>query len=210
MPNLRYAVIALKKNEVDQVVTQLTGSPLDPIAQWLKQRKESFYGPGNEDWKPFNGQTIDALINETQGYSNQTNLVHDFKTKDKNYDVVSPIRVYFIDAFALFLDKYAALVTKLDALLAVQNQCCLVISYDWPRDIQDGALGRYTDVMSEVCDKYRKGRLHRIAMREDDLKNFRNYLFNTLGQEDLPAAAKEVQIKERLQYQTDTVPGREK
>jgi hypothetical protein len=210
MTNLRYAVIALKKNEVDQVVNQLAGSPFDPVARWLEQSKDLFYGPGNEDWKPFNGKTIDALINETKGqYSNQTNLVNDFKQRNRNYDVVSPIRVYFIDAFALFHDKYFTLVNKLDALMAVQNQCCLVISNDWPKDIQQGALAKYSEVMSEVYDKYRKGRLHRIAMREDDLKNFRNYLFNTIGQEDLPAISKEAEIKKKLPFETETVPGRD-
>lgn len=216
MPQLLYAVIALKDidpgkpgNEVDQVVAKLKALEQQPVAAWLDQKRKLFYGKRNEDWKPFNGTTIETLINETAGYSTQTNLVDKFNIQAKNYSVVDPVRVYFIDAFALFLDKYDKLAGKIDSRLAKENQCCLVMSYDFPKEVQDDLLGQYSDVMSQVYEKYRGGFLHRIAMREDDLRNFRNYLINAIGEKDLPSASKEAQIKERLPFQTETVPGRE-
>lgn len=206
MAQLLYAVIALKKNEVDQVVAKLIDLDLDDVATWLNQQA-NLYGKRNEDWRPFKGDSIDKLINETQGYSTQTNLVDQFDVQAKNYSVVDPVRVYFIDGFALFLDKYDKLTTKIDSRLAKENQCCLILSNDFPKNVQDSLLGRYSDVMSEVYEKYRGGFLHRVAMRVDDLENFRNYLSNTIGKADLPAVAKEAQMKERYPYETDTVPG---
>lgn len=213
MAGLRYAIIALKKNEVDALVGKLKDSPFEQIGDWLRDQKEVFYGDGNEDWKPFNGKSIDTLINERlidepKGrYSNGTNLLYDFRQDKENYGVVAPIRVYFIDAFALFLDNYYELVFKNDSLMAEKNFCCLVISNDWPKDIQERALQRYRKALSVVCTKYREGQFHRIAMREDDLRNFRNYLANTIGKADLPAVAKEAQMQERYPYETDKVPG---
>ena len=222
MPSLRYAVIALKQKEVEQVITKIEGLKaalppnedtkalqLDDLAKWFKENGDAFYGKTNEEWKPFNGQTIDELINETAGYSRQTNLIEKFNLIDKNYTVVDPIRVYFIDVFALFLDKYNKLADKMDSQFAKQNQCCLIIPYRWPDNIQDVVLGTYAETMSLVYDAYLKGKLHRIAMRVEDLKNFRNYIVNTLGEEDRPSDAAEAQIKQRLPQKSTTLPGRE-
>lgn len=206
MPNLRYVVIALKDNEVDQVVAKLNDLKLDAVATWLALRKDTFYGKRNEDWKPFNGDTIDKLINETRGYTTQTILVDKFDVTSRDYSLAEKVGVYFIDPFALFLDKYNKLTGKIDSLLATQGKCCLIMSYEVPLDIQKSLLETYSDVMSEVNRKYRDGVLHRIAVRVDDLKNFRNYLSNTLGKEDRPSEAAETQAKERLPYETTTVP----
>ena len=168
MSGLRYAVIALKKGEVDALVGKLKDSPFEQIGDWLPDQKEAFYGDGNEDWKPFNGKSIDTLINERlidepKGrYANGTHLLYQFRQDKENYSVVAPIRVYFIDAFALFLDNYYDLVFKNDSLMAEKNFCCFVISNDWPKDIQERALQRYRKALSIVCTKYREGEFHRI------------------------------------------------
>jgi hypothetical protein len=222
MPSLRYAVIALKQKEVEQVITKMEGLkaalPADQKAKalqlgdlmtWFKENGDAFYGKTNEEWKPFNGQTIDELINESAGYSRQTNLIEKFNLLEENYDVVDPIRVYFIDVFALFLDKYNKLADKMDYHLAKENQCCLIIPYKWPDAIQDTVLGTYAKTLRMVYGAYLQGKLHRIAMRVEDLKNFRNFIVNTLGEEDRPSDAAEAQIKQKLPQKSTTLPGRE-
>jgi len=213
MADLFYGVIALKNSEVDEVVEKLNERKLTALATWLAQKKDLSYGRRNEDWKPFNGQTISQLINETTGYQTQTSLIDKFDLLVKNYKIVrsSPIRIYFIDVFALFLDKYSDLADKLDSLIAENRECCLVMSYELPSTSQDELIKTYCSVMSEVYDAYLLGRLHRIAMRADDLRNFRNYLLETFGREDLPNPAAESEVTERpnyKQHQGKQLPGR--
>src|SRR5882724_11033200 len=188
MADLFYAVIALKNSDIDEVVAKLNAQKLDAIAQWLTQKKGLFYGKRNEDWKPFNGRTIYQLVNETKGYQTQTNLIEALDEQANNISIVrkSPIKVYFIDVFALFVDKYVNLANKVDFHVADCGQCCLLMSYELPRDMQDQLIGTYCSVWKEVCNTYREGNLHRIAMRIDDLRNFRNYLLKLFGPVDAP------------------------
>ena len=209
MADLYYGVIALKNSEVDQVIDKLKQQELDTIAKWLTLKKnEDYYGKRNEDWKPFNGQTISQLVNETKGYQTQTSLIDQFDLRTKNYAVVrsSPIRIYFIDVFALFLEKYSDLTSKLDALMAETKECCLIVSSDLPRDSQEKLIEAYCGVMGQVYDAYRGGNLHRIVMRVDDLKNFRNYILKTFGAEDVPTLAAERELKQRLPFETTSLP----
>jgi hypothetical protein len=213
MADLFYGVIALKNSEVDEVIKRLGERNLTALAQWLTKKKDLAYGKRNEDWKPFNGQTISQLINETVGYQTQTSLIDRFDLNVRNYRIVrsSPIRVYFIDIFALFLEKYSDLVDKLDSLIAENRECCLVMSYELPSASQDELIETYRGIMSEVYDAYLLGKLHRIAMRAEDLRNFRNYLLETFGEKELPNPAAEFQVIERPNYrehQGKQLPGR--
>ena len=189
MADLYYVVIAPKSNEVDQVVAKLEDQNQDGIAQWLAEKKDSLYGRRNEDWKPFDDRTIRQLVNETKGYQTATDLIDalDSQVSDISSVVESPVRIYFIDVFALFLDKYVKLATKLDALVAGHGECCLVMSHELPSDIQEHLIGTYCRSWGTVCNEYRRGRLHRIAMRLDDLRNFRNHLLLLSQAEDRPS-----------------------
>jgi len=206
MSDLFYAVIALKANEVSDVVAQLKAQKLDGIGEWLNNNHAAFYGKRNEDWKPFNGKTINQLVNETKGYQTQTNLIEQLKNDISNVAVVRPIRVYFIDVFALFVDKYKKLASKVDFSVADTGQCCLLIPSPLPLDMQDLLIGVYCNVWQEVCNTYRQGNLHRIAMRIDDLQNFRNYLLKLFGSDDSPSLVADQEIAKRLPYQTKEPP----
>ena len=206
MADLFYGVIALKNGDVTSVVDQLKAQNLKEVADWLNANYAGFYGKRNEDWKPFNGQTISELINETKGYQTQTNLLDQLTNDARNISIIRPIRVFFIDAFALFLPKYVKMAERVDYHIAENGQCCLLIPAGLPRAIQDQLLGTYCLVWSEVCNSYRQGNLHRVAMRVDDLQNFRNYLLKLFGAEDSPSMVAEQELNKRFQYQTKEPP----
>ena len=206
MSDLFYAVIALKTNEVPAVVAQLTALKLDTIGDWLTRNYAAFYGNRNEDWKPFKGQTISQLINETRGYQTQTNLIDQLQSDISNVSIVRPIRVYFIDVFALFVDKYKRLADRVDFSLAENGQCCLLVPSGLPPVMQELLIGVYCNVWQEVYNTYRQGNLHRIAMRVDDLQNFRNYLLKLFGSNDSPSLVSEQDLTNRFPFQTRQPP----
>jgi hypothetical protein len=208
MADLYYVVIAPKNGEIDQVVAELKAQNLGLIAQWLAQNKDNMYGRQNEDWRPFNGQTINQLVNETKGYQTATNLIDalDDDLSNLNAVIKSPVRIYFIDVFALFLKKYAKLANKIDALVALHGDCCLILSCELPREIQDQLLALYCRFWTEVCNSYRDGDCHRIAIRPDDFKNFRNFLLKRLGSEDAPSQVVNQQLNNNWKYQTTRPP----
>ena len=72
--------------------------------------------------------------------------------------------------------------------------------------MQDQLLGTYCNVWQEVCNTYRQGNLHRIAMRVDDLQNFRNYLLKLFGSDDSPSIVAEQALANRFQFQTKEPP----
>jgi len=206
MADLFYGVIALKNSDVIAAIDQLKAQNLKEIADWLNANEAGFYGKRNEDWKPFNGQTIGELINETKGYQSQTNLLDLLKNDASNISIIRPIRVFFIDVFALFLQKYVRMAQRVDYALAENGQCCLLIPNGLSPAMQDQLLLTYCGVWSAVCNSYRQGSLHRIAMRVDDLQNFRNYLLKLFGADDTPSMVAEQELSKRFQYETKTPP----
>jgi hypothetical protein len=206
MSELFYAVIALKANEVPGVVAQLKAHDLDPIGDWLDENHSSYYGNRNEDWKPFMDQTIGQLINITKGYQTQTNLIDLLKNDFSNVSIVRPIRIYFIDVFALFVEKYKKLADKVDFSISESGQCCLLIPNALPPLMQESLINVYCSVWQEVCNTYRQGNLHRVAMRIDDLQNFRNYLLKLFGTDDSPSLIAEQELTNRFPYQTKAPP----
>jgi hypothetical protein len=175
MADLYYAVIALKASEVDQVVAKLKKQALSSISDWLAEAKLTpLYGTRSEDWQPFNGKTIEALIKEGEaGYQSKTNLIDDLD-ENPNLEGVKTIQIYFIDPCALFLEKYSELARTLDFFVANERECCLVFSQGLTNEQQEQLIGTYCKNLKVVCNEYRGGRPHRIVTREDDLRNFRN------------------------------------
>jgi len=206
MSDLFYAVIALKTNEVAEVVQQLNALGLRPVADWLTRYHGDFYGNRNEDWKPFRTQTIGQLINETRGYQTQTNLIDQLKSDVSNVAIVRPIRVYFIDVFALFIEKYERFAGRVDFSVAENGQCCALVPNMLPALVQEALITRYCTVWQEVYNTYRQGNLHRIAMRLDDLQNFRNYLLKLFGSDDSPSLVADQELTNRFQFQTKAPP----
>ncbi len=172
MADLYYAVIALKNSEVDRVVEKLTQQKLSSIGEWLAKGKLS-YGTRNEDWQPFNGRSIETLVNGG-GYQSKTNLIDSLDDELSDLSGVRTIQVYFIDALALFLDKYSMLASRMDLLVAGGIPCCLVISQGLSSEQQEQLIGNYCRSLREVCREYRGGGPHRMVAREVDLENFRN------------------------------------
>jgi hypothetical protein len=201
MADLYFAVIALKDTEVDQVINNLTNQ-MPALGLWLDQNRLS-YGPRNEDWKPFNGSTIAQLVKETKGYQSKTILIDKLDAELTNLKGVDSIQVYFIDAFALFLNKYAAFASEMGYFVGKERQCCLVISDALSNEEQKQLIRRYCLALRHVCQFYRDGRLHRIAEREDDLRNFCNYLIDKYGRDRASEAANQ---DERLQSETKHPP----
>jgi|ERR1043165_9856052 hypothetical protein len=206
MSDLFYAVLALKTNEVPNVVAQLNALQLEVIGDWLSKNHVAFYGNRNEDWKPFKGQTINQLVNETRGYQTQTNLIDQLRADFSNVGIIRPIRVYFIDVFALFLEKYAKLAERLDFSVAESGQCCVLIPNTLSPLMQELLIGVYCKAWQQVCDTYRRGNLHRVAMRVDDLQNFRNYLLKLFGSDDSPSLVADQELSDRFQFQTKAPP----
>jgi hypothetical protein len=189
------------------VIEKLKEQNKDDLVKWLAQRK-SWYGKRNEEWTPVQGQSINQLINETKGYQTATNLIDTLNSTLSNVEVIreSPITVYFIDAFALYVDKYAQLAGIVDFHFADNAKCCLVLSPELSVDMQNLLLDKYCSVWKQVCITYRKGNLHRVVARPDDLKNFCNYLHKLLGFKDAPNPMADRELDQRWPYRTDRPP----
>jgi len=180
MPRIHYAVIALTKTEAGQVIGALRSQHRQNLATWLTDNKDRVYGDIPDDWKPFSGQNIAILIDNSDFVSETlliSNLGEDFAGLPV---LLRSVEVYFIDIFALFLGKYEELAKRLDAALGAAGKCkcCFLIYYGLSKDIQDELEREYRNKWPVVCDAYKRGCLHRIAVRADDLMNFRNHLVN--------------------------------
>lgn len=205
MADLLYAVIALKTGDVASAVAKLEAQNLTDVGAWLTQNQAEFYGSRIEDWRPFNDSTIRELVNETRGYETQTNLI-DQLDEEADLEMIRPITVYFIDVFALFLEKYINFARRIDFSIAEKGRCCLLIPSTLPPQMQDLLIGTYCNVWRQVCKTYRGGNLHRIAMRLDDLQNFRNCLIKLFGSEDKPTTVADENLNDRFRYYTKVPP----
>lgn len=182
---IHYAVIALNKKEAEEVVEQLKKENKEKLAEWLEANKDRVYGDNPDEWKPFNKQNITQLISNTN-YVSETPLIYQVIEDHRKIYVLDFIEVYFIDMFAIFLEKFEELATRLDKGLgsAKEGKCCILIYYGLSKEIQDELEAKFCDSWPAVYNGYKKGCLHRIAVRADDINNFRNYLLNILKEKD--------------------------
>ena len=185
-----YAVIALKAEEVEDVISSLDEKRLTDLSKWLADHKDSIYGELPEDWKPFEDKSISEIIeeSETKCYKCQTKSISDIDEDCTNTDVLSGINVFFIDVFAMYLQKYKNLATKVDHAFryAGESKCCLLMNYTLPVNLQDKLEKQYCSTWNQVLKEYEKGSLHRVAARVNDLNNFKNYIKHYLKNEDRP------------------------
>lgn len=189
MAKILYAVIALKRNEVDAVLAELNSQRMHGIANWLDNRKDDLYGRRSDDWKPFNGKTVDELLNASSNdYQSSTHLIDAIKQDLSNTYILnrSRIEIYFIDIFALFFQRYKALAGKLDMYMAEGGRKgCLVMPYGLSDD-SSFIMTAYNSVWSAVANAYLEGALHPIVLRADDLTHLRNYILTLPRLEDSP------------------------
>ena len=209
MAKIPYAVMALKRTQVDEVVKTLRKEGLTSAADWLEAKKDQLYGKRNEDWRPFGGQTLEAMLRE-EGDEFQSvtlyieNLPNDIASA--SLANVSKIQVFFIDLFALFLPKYRELAHKLDLLLANSGQrSCLALGFGVTPDLEP-LLTRYSGMYKEVADSYVKGSHHRIALRLEDLSNFRNHVGSLCRDLDRPTPGADLAATERFGDSSGRVP----
>ncbi len=201
--NIFYAVIALKAEEVQGVISSLDEKGLTDLSEWLAEHKDSIYGELPEDWKPFEDKSISEIIeeNETKCYICQTKSISNLDDDCANTDIISGIDVYFIDVFAMYLQKYQKLATRVDHAFryAEESKCCLLMNYRLPVNLQDKLEEQYSSTWNQVLKEYEKGSLHRVVARVNDLNNFKNFIKHYLKNEEHPSpGASSAMLKNRI------------
>lgn len=190
MPRISYAVVALKRNQVDVVIRRLRDRRLNATAAWLDAHKDALYGDRTEDWKPFGEQTVPELLNSEEDYVyySETHLIDalDEELTNTKLLVKSGIEIFFIDVFALFLDWHNKLAAKLDLMIANNDQkCCLVMPQGLSGE-STAILASFGAIWGGVAEAYLQGAVHPIVMRPDDLTHLRNYLLALPRSEEEP------------------------
>lgn len=197
---IRYAVIALKRNHVDAVVDQLTDIPMPFVANWLQQQKMTLYGNTMEDWKPFNGQTVDEFLDgeyEGETFYSETPLFDSLRDDLSNTPILvgAQIELFFLDVFALFSTWHQRLAERLDISIADNRdkKCCLVIPNGISTEMTQ-ILQKYGQVWSNVVQGYLHGNFCPIILRADDLTNLTRFLprLPRLGERPNPARGDEM------------------
>ena len=180
---IHYVIMALTIKEVDEVIDKLTEKRLFESAKWLEENKDLIYGDLQKDWKPFFDQTIADIIYEDVPHSNteymdQTELLSDFNRGTNVTKHFKDIRIFFVDIFTLCLNKYIQLAVRCDAHFCNMHtsNCCFFINYKLPNNVQDELEKMYKETWPCISEEYTNGSLHRMAVRVDDVNNFKNFL----------------------------------
>ena len=182
MPNITYAVFALKKGQVAAVSEAIRGQGLTNVADWVARMGTQLYGSTNDDWKPFGTSTIREILatNGNRFYS-ATALIDMISDDLSNIAEIfdSAISLYIVDVFSLFLPKYKDLAIRLDLDAARHGSVCLVLQTSLSSDfdlIQGRLIQAYFGQWPQVKKAYAQGSGHRIVMTSEDMTNFREYL----------------------------------
>jgi len=180
--SIRYAVIALKEKHVEPVVLQLNALKMERIAEWLKKERHSLYGPTMEDWKPFNGQSVDAFLQDgdpQQVFYSETELIDNLRDDLSNIDILvgAEIELFFLDVFALFSDWHQNLAMRIDNSVADNRdkKCCLVIPYNLSDEVLQ-VLNRYRQVWTSVVKGYLLGNFCPVVLRADDMMHLKKFV----------------------------------
>jgi hypothetical protein len=192
MASIHYAVIALKRPEVEQVIAQLNAGEMKAIAGWLDARKEIIYGKKEkdwetEDWMPFNGKRVCDLLNSDKtSYYSETHMLDELNEDLSNKGILNDLKIdiYFFDVFALFHDRGKKLAGMLDTKFADSPdvKCCLVMPYGLSDDC-NYFFTTYSKVCNGLETAYKQGFFHPLVLRADDLTHLRNYLLKQLPEE---------------------------
>lgn len=190
MPNNKicYAVIALTKTQAIEVINKLKDEHLDATAEWLEKNKDIIYGDLPEDWRPFKDERIIDMIDDGSVYKSETHLISTLDENCTNNKILHHVKIFFIDVLALHFDKYTNFATRLDARFSDSEKanCCFLMNPTLSFGSQEQLEKIYRETWPSVSEGYVNGSLHRIAVRIDDVKNFKNYLKCLLAGQDLP------------------------
>ena len=177
--HIDYAVIALTVDDVEDVISSLNERGLTKLSQWLAEHKGEIYGNLPDNWKPFGDQTISDIIeDESNCYICETSIISQLQENCRNARITRHIEIFFIDAFAMYLQKYKNFALKVDHSFmdAYNSKCCFVINYTLPANLQKELENECIDLWNAVLEGYEEGYLHRVAARVNDLKNFKNFV----------------------------------
>lgn len=177
---IRYAVIALKQVHVDAVIFQLRQLGMQGVANWLGQERQALYGQGMEDWRPFNGQSVDEFLqDEGETFYSETPLMDNLRDDLSNMNILvgADIELFFLDVFALFSHWHQQLALRLDAAIADNRdkKLCLVIPNSISTELNH-ILTRYGQVWTNVVQGYLLGHFCPLILRADDLTNLRQLI----------------------------------
>lgn len=188
---ISYAVIALTETQADEVISKLKKVGMNSLANWLVGNKGQIYGEEIEDWKPFKDQKIVDIINENaSGFESETHCISELDDSCPDAEKTKHIQIFFIDLFAMYMEKYAALAKDTDYAFsdAKKANCCFLISYKLPQDVQEQLEKIYIQHWKYVSKAYKDGYLHRLAVRLDDVNNFKNFIKKVTANRPHPSA----------------------
>lgn len=179
-----YAIIALNKSQVGDVIQILRTENRHDLASWLDDNKDSIYGDFARDWKPFKDKKLTELIEETNCYCSKTHKIKDLDIRCSNLDDISEVRVFFIDIFSLYIEKYRNLATRADLDYSKYKNCCFLINYELSSKDQEYLEKKIENTWPNLYRGHNDGFLHRISARLNDVKNFKNYIYRTVENKD--------------------------
>ncbi|HKQ07469.1 MAG TPA: hypothetical protein VJ464_20260 [Blastocatellia bacterium] len=175
MADIYYAVIALKEDEIAGVVKRLTGLGLKALADYLRDSQSNRYGGLNERWQPFGDKTVAEHIDQVSEFQSGTQLIDKLADNFENLYTLRrrpPITVFFIDPFALFLEKYERLARMIDFGVSEVATCCLLIDGSVPDELKKQLRKNYCECWRVVCWDHRHGKPHEFIYEADDLDSF--------------------------------------
>ena len=179
---IHYAIIALTKNEAIEIISILKAKGNTTIANCLEKNIEKSYGNLPDDWKPFYDERITDIIEKnTNEYKNETQLISCINEECTNLNLTN-VWIFFIDMFAIYTDKYIKLAGHFNDLYhnTRDGHLCFMINCMLPVEVQNELEKTYRKNFPTVSERYEQGFLHRIAVRIDDVHNFKNYLKDIL------------------------------
>lgn len=178
-----YAIIALNLREAKELEDKLRkDANTAKIASWLKIAEDnSIYGATPDDWRPFGNDRISDIIKyDSPNYESETGTVWPALSGNSLnlVKLIPHIEVFFVDVFAMYLEKYQKFALKADygCCDGTKHKCCFVMDHRVPIDVQEQLEMNMKELWQSVSTNYSEGCLHRIAVRVDDLNNFKNYL----------------------------------
>jgi len=203
---IQYAIIALNSSQVEEVIKELERERRNNLASWLRNNQNLIYGKFAKEWKPFKTSELQEIIEdaivttsnnkilkrgsddyyriENDGdYKCYLSKTHEIKKLDEQcstLDEIANVKVFFIDHFSLFIDKYSNFATRADLNYSTCKNCCFLINYELPLEDQKYLEEKIEKTWPTLYRGHNNGFLHRISARMSDLNNFKNYILRTV------------------------------
>jgi hypothetical protein len=178
MPNksINYAVAAPTVGDVSRLAGLIRAKGENELADWIGANGKHVYGASADNWAPFLGDTIEEIVSRSgvEALSLTESLEKAAVDPTRASGVIGSVDVYFLDLFAFFMDRYGGLASRFDLHLStdISGKCCFLICYKLSPDLQDRLVLSMQSTWCSVCDSYKRGSMHRIAAREEDVLNF--------------------------------------